>query len=172
MNYDLPWAIIRLIQRSGRVDRVGQISPTVEILSFFHETIENVISLRDRIRHLLSQNASAFGSDEKFFGTKDETAVIEGLYSGDLPSDEIESDNDASSLAYEIWTKAKKENPERAARVERMNDLVFTTRPAREAEQNAVGVFVRTDRGTDGFGYATGNTYRLITAYEALKFFE
>ena len=172
VNYDLPWAIIRLIQRAGRVDRVGQISPTVEILSFFHETIENVISLRDRIRHRLSQNASAFGSDEKFFGTKDETAVIEGLYSGDLPSGEIESDNDASSLAYEIWTKAKKENPERAARVERMNDLVFTTRPAREAEVNSVGVFVRTDRGTDGFGYSTGDDYRLMTAHEALKFFE
>ena len=172
VNYDLPWAIIRLIQRAGRVDRVGQVSPTVEILSFFHETIENVISLRDRIRHRLSQNASAFGSDEKFFGTKDEIAIIEGLYSGDLPTDGSESDNDASSLAYEIWTKAKQENSQRAAKVERMNDLVFTTRPARESEPNSVGVFVRTDRGMDGFGYASGDEYRLMTAYEALKYFE
>jgi superfamily II DNA or RNA helicase len=172
VNYDLPWAIIRLIQRAGRVDRVGQISPTVEILSFFHETIENVISLRDRIRYRLSQNASAFGSDEKFFGTKDETAIIEGLYSGNLPTDGTDSDNDASSLAYEVWTKAKIENPERAARIERMNDLIFTTRPVRNLEQESVGVFVRTDRGMDGFGVASSNDYRLMTAYEALKFFE
>jgi len=172
VNYDLPWAIIRLIQRAGRVDRVGQVSPIVEILSFFHESVENVISLRERIRKRLSKNASAFGSDEKFFGTKDETAIIEGLYSGDLPTDGSDAENDASSLAYEIWTKAKQENPQRASRVERMNDLVFTTRPARQSESNSVGVFVRTDRGMDGYGYSTDGEYRLMTAYEALKFFE
>jgi superfamily II DNA or RNA helicase len=172
VNYDLPWAIIRLIQRAGRVDRVGQTSDTVEILSFFHESIENVLSLRDRIRHRLSQNARAFGSDEKFFGTKEETAIIEGLYNGDIPDDGSEADNDASSLAYEIWMRAKAENPQRAARVERMSDLVFATRPAREAEENSIGVFVRTERGLDGFGVKNQDDYNLITSYEALKFFE
>src|SRR6202021_937888 len=31
VNYDLPWAIIRIIQRAGRVDRVGQKSDTVYV---------------------------------------------------------------------------------------------------------------------------------------------
>ncbi len=132
----------------------------------------NVLSLRDRIRHRLSQNAKAFGSDEKFFGTKEETAIIEGLYNGDIPDDGSEADNDASSLAYEIWMRAKAENPQRAARVERMSDLVFATRPARGSEDNSVGVFVRTERGLDGFGVKNGGDYNLITSYEALKFFE
>jgi hypothetical protein len=64
------------------------------------------------------------------------------------------------------------EDPVRASRIERMSDLVFTTRPARSNEVNAVGIYVRTEKGMDGFGYKSENDYRLMTAYEALKFFE
>ena len=33
VNYDLPWAIVRLVQRAGRVDRIGQQAATVVIYS-------------------------------------------------------------------------------------------------------------------------------------------
>ena len=61
VNYDLPWAIIRLIQRAGRIDRVGQMSPEVFVYSFFHENVENVLSLRTRIKDRLQKNAEAQG---------------------------------------------------------------------------------------------------------------
>ena len=64
VNYDLPWAIIRLIQRAGRVDRVGQESDTVHIYSFFHDDVDTVLNLRARIRERLHRNAQVFGSDE------------------------------------------------------------------------------------------------------------
>ena len=34
VNYDLPWAIIRLIQRAGRVDRIGQKAEKILCYSF------------------------------------------------------------------------------------------------------------------------------------------
>jgi DNA replication protein DnaC len=50
--YDLPWAIIRLIQRAGRVDRVGQESPEVLVYTFLpDDSVEEVLDLRKRIRH-------------------------------------------------------------------------------------------------------------------------
>ena len=34
VNFDLPWAIIRLIQRAGRVDRIGQQAATISCYTF------------------------------------------------------------------------------------------------------------------------------------------
>jgi hypothetical protein len=172
VNFDLPWAIIRLIQRAGRVDRVGQRADTVLVYSFFHESVESVLNLRDRIRQRLERNAEAFGSDERFFGTDRETAVIADLYNGTLNDDDSEADNDASSIAYEIWTRANAEDPDRATRIERMPDLVFAIRPTRSNEIPSTGVYVRTSGDIDGFGkWADGQT-TLMTGHEALAYFE
>lgn len=47
LNYDLPWAIIRLIQRAGRIDRIGQKSDKIYCYSFLPEDgIEQIIRLR------------------------------------------------------------------------------------------------------------------------------
>ena len=51
VNYDLPWAIIRLIQRVGRVDRIGQQAENILCYSFLPaEGVERIIRLRDRVR--------------------------------------------------------------------------------------------------------------------------
>jgi hypothetical protein len=44
LNYDLPWALIRLIQRAGRVDRIGQRSDKILCYSFLpEEGINNIL---------------------------------------------------------------------------------------------------------------------------------
>jgi superfamily II DNA or RNA helicase len=173
VNYDLPWAIIRLIQRAGRIDRVGQQAPEVFVYSFFHENVENVLSLRQRIRDRLHRNAEVFGSDERFFGTADETQAIEDLYNGKLEDDDLESEVDASSLAYEIWSKAEAGDPDLAAKVIQLPDMVFSTRAATPGEDtDGVACYVRTHGGMDGYGYAQPTEHlRLLTGHEALRLF-
>ena len=47
VNYDLPWAIIRLVQRAGRVDRIGQEAENILCYSFLPaEGVERIINLR------------------------------------------------------------------------------------------------------------------------------
>jgi superfamily II DNA/RNA helicase len=68
VNFDLPWAIIRLIQRAGRVDRIGQQSRTITCWSFLPAAgVEQLIQLRGRIRQRLTENQDVVGTDETFF---------------------------------------------------------------------------------------------------------
>ena len=169
--YDLPWAIIRLIQRAGRVDRVGQESPEVLVYTFLpDESVEEVLDLRKRIRHRLAAAASVFGSDERFFGTDDEVKAIEDLYNGKIEEAD-DGEVDASSFAYQVWQRAEKAHPELAERAKGLPDLVYSTKEApKVADSTGVMAYARTDRGFDGFGIADGEeTPRLLTALEALR---
>ena len=174
VNYDLPWAIIRLIQRAGRVDRVGQMAEQVLLYSFFHESVDNVITLRQRISDRLHANAEAFGSDEQFFGSDSEVKAITDLYNGSLDDQDAADDVDASSLAYQRWSQAQKDNPELAAKIAGLPDMISATRTRRLTDTaDGVTCYVRTDSGIDGFGQSTtdGHT-RLLTGQEVLKAFE
>lgn len=81
VNYDLPWAIIRLIQRVGRVDRIGQQAENILCYSFLPaEGVERIIRLRDRVRRRLQENAEVVGTDEFFFEDDRNDRTVLDLY--------------------------------------------------------------------------------------------
>ena len=183
VNYDLPWAIIRIIQRAGRVDRIGQKSDTVFVYLITHEKVEEQISLRKRIKRRLRDNASAFGSDEQFFGTDDEVNLLDDLYRGVLPSDDevdaAEGEADAVSEAWLVWSTVRDRDPTLADRVLKLQDLVHSTRERRPHDPHTgVTAFVSTTSGVDAFATSyeaaegDGSTMdRLLTPLEALTVF-
>lgn len=175
VNYDLPWAIIKLIQRAGRVDRVGQMSPKVLIYSFFHNSVESVLNLRTRIARRLRDNAKAFGADEQFFGTPDEVALIKDAYEGkDLAEPEDAIGVDAASQAFLVWSEALAKDPSVSQRIPGLPDLLHSTRPGPPPAPftDGVGCFVRTSRGFDAYGYARSNGHvQLVTGQEILSLF-
>lgn len=175
VNYDLPWAIVRLIQRAGRIDRIGQRADTVLVYSFFHESLDNAIDLRQRISNRLSANAEAFGSDEQFFGGDNEVQAITDLYNGTVGDQDQVDDVDASSLAYERWHSLLQQDPDLAARIAGMPDMVSATRARRLTDDSSTVIcYVRTESGIDGFGAAgpAAEAMRLLTGHEALRAFE
>jgi len=83
LNYDLPWAIIRLIQRARRVDRIGRQAEEILCYSFLPaEGVERLINLRGRLRDRLNENQAVVGTDEAFFEDEQAREMLRNLYCG------------------------------------------------------------------------------------------
>lgn len=118
VNYDLPWAIMRLIQRAGRVDRIGQKHDTIIVYSFLPaDGVNRIIRLRERLFRRLQQNQEVIGTDESFFG-EDAANKLQDLYTekpGTLDDDRADEDIDLASLALQVWNSASAEDQKAAA---------------------------------------------------------
>ena len=149
VNYDLPWAIIRLIQRAGRVDRIGQTSDKIFCYSFLpQDGLERIIRLRGRLTQRIKENAEAVGTDEVFFDG--DPVNIRDLYnekSGVLDDDE--GDVDLTSQAYEIWNQAVKANPDLKKQIIKLPDVVYSTKEKHDDgfENNSVITYHRSSQG-------------------------
>ena len=158
VNYDLPWAIIRLIQRAGRVDRIGQQADRILCYSFLPaEGVERIIRLRARVRERLQENREVVGTDEAFFDDDGDDRTVVDLYnekSGILDGDD-DSEVDLASYAYQIWQNAVAEDPRLKRIIPELQPVVYSTRPYEPAEQRPEGVllYLRTAEGTDALAW-------------------
>jgi superfamily II DNA or RNA helicase len=159
VNYDLPWAIIRLIQRAGRVDRIGQEAETIQCYSFLPaEGVEQIIRLRARVRQRLHENGEVIGADEQFFENEQANQDLRDLYtekSGILDDDPGADDTDPASQAFAVWQEVVKGDPRLANRIEAMPDVVYSTKkledPAGSGGEGVL-VYMRTAEGLDTLG--------------------
>ena len=159
VNFDLPWAIIRLIQRVGRVDRIGQKAEEILCYSFLPaEGVERIINLRARVQQRLSQNAEVVGTDEEFFeGDGDEQTVLDDLYNekaGTLDGDG-DSEVDLASYAYQIWKNGIDNNPKLKNTIQNLPSVVYSSRShmPREGKPEGVLVYMRTANGNDALAW-------------------
>src|SRR5207248_2216531 len=66
INYDLPWNPMRLVQRHGRIDRIGSPHKDVFIRCFFPDRrLDALLDLETRIRRKLAQAAASVGVEQE-----------------------------------------------------------------------------------------------------------
>ncbi|MBI3651105.1 MAG: NgoFVII family restriction endonuclease [Acidobacteria bacterium] len=180
VNYDLPWAIIRLIQRAGRVDRIGQMAEKIFCYSFLPaQGVERIIRLRERVRQRLSENAEVIGTDEAFFEDDRNDRVVLDLYnekSGILDGD-ADTEVDLASYAYQIWNNAITANANLQRIIPNMPHVVYSTRAHQPSprEPEGVLVYLRTAEGNDALAWVdkAGNSvsesqFTILRAAECL----
>ena len=161
VNYDLPWAIIRLIQRAGRVDRIGQQAGEIFCYTFLPaDGVERIIRLRSRVRQRLRENAEVVGTDETFFEEDAEAnQTIIDLYNekaGVLDKDGDDDDEvDLASYAYQIWRDATDKNPHLRATITALPNVSFATRQysGLPGEPPGVLLYTKTGAGNDALAW-------------------
>lgn len=151
VNFDLPWALIRLIQRAGRVDRLGQSSNKIYCYSFLPEDgIENIIGLRNKLKSRIKQNAEVVGSDEVFF--EGDPINIADLYSekAGLLDEDDDSEVDLASYAYQIWKNETDKYPALKQIIPKLSNVVFSTKNNTfTKDEDSVIVYTKTGHGND-----------------------
>lgn len=162
LNYDLPWAIIRLIQRAGRVDRIGQEADEIFCYSFLPaEGVEQLINLRGRLRDRLKENQEVVGTDEAFFEDEEKRDILLNLYheKAGVLDDDDEGEVDLTSEALQIWQTAIATNPKLKSLVENLPEVVFATRHHEPSVFDPEGVllYLRTAEGTDALAWVDKN---------------
>lgn len=89
INYDLPWNPMRLVQRHGRIDRIGSPHSDVYITCVFPDRqLEQLLLLEERLRRKLAQAAASIGLDQE---------VIPGI----APDDRVFADKVAEVRAIQ-----------------------------------------------------------------------
>ena len=145
VNFDLPWAIIRLVQRAGRVDRIGQKSEQILCYSFLPaDGVERIINLRGRVRQRLLQNAEVVGADEQFFDDDQNNLALWNLYNetSDILEGDDDTEVDLSSYAYQIWKNAIDADPALVKTIQEMPNVVYSTKTHAASEGSPHGVLV------------------------------
>jgi SNF2 family DNA or RNA helicase len=162
VNYDLPWAIIRLIQRVGRVDRIGQLAENIKCYTFLPaDGIEKIIKLRARVRVRLQENAEVVGTDESFFEDDRNDNAISDLYheKSGIFDGAVDNDVDLASYAYQIWKNATDEKPELKKIIPDLPSVVYATKKLHKTIDGPPGalVFVETSQGTAALAWIDEN---------------
>ena len=65
INYDLPWNPMRLVQRHGRIDRIGSLHDEVQMRCVFPDSkLDEILGLETKLRTKLKQAATVVGAPQ------------------------------------------------------------------------------------------------------------
>ena len=144
INYDLHWNPVRLIQRFGRIDRIGSENDTVYGFNFLPETgIEQQLGLQEVLQNRIREIHETIGEDAAILDPSEQLnetamyAIYEG--SGSLPDSIGEEEEALFDLneATEMFRQMREEDPDEYERISKLPDGIRAA-----VATNSKGVFV------------------------------
>ena len=147
INYDLPWNPTRVLQRVGRVNRVGTEHQTIHIYNYFPtEKGDQAIGLEDNIKGKIQAFHSLLGEDAKYLTEEEEVGsfqifgdrLVKRLQSVETYTGEVE---ERSELEYlQIIREIRDEQPDL---FEKLKRLPRKARSGKKGDSEALVTFIR-----------------------------
>lgn len=145
INYDIPWNPTRVIQRVGRINRIGnKVFEELYIFNFFPTEVGAPIA---KSREIATQKMfmihNTIGEDAQIFDI-DETPTASSLYHKIQQSPEETEQESFLTKVKKIYLQIKSEHPEV---IEKIKRLPFRVKTARKADDPALVVFKKKGLG-------------------------
>lgn len=166
VNYDTPWNSTRLMQRIGRVNRIGSLAKEVHIFNFFPTAkVNDDIELEKKAKMKLFAFHAALGEDSQIYST-DENPESFGLFDKNVDEERDEK------LRYLMWLRQlKEENPELIKQIKKMPLRARVGRKSKLIPMSTI-VFIRNKR-RDAFVFVREDgSMEELSFLEAVKEFE
>ena len=147
INYELHWNPVRIIQRIGRIDRIGSKHDEIYVYNFFpEEEVERNINVESKVKKRILEIVKRFGGDEKTISMDEETVEkkLFEIYTEQeraMEGDEIRSRAGYFSME---WLKLKEKYPEEYKKSLQLPKMVMCGMENKKAK-NTVAVFCKSD---------------------------
>ena len=140
VNYDTPWNSTRLMQRIGRVNRIGSTAKEVHIFNFFPTAkVENDIELQKKAILKLQAFHSALGEDSQIYSDEE---IVESF---GLFDHAVQEEKDEKLKILLELRKFKEENPELFKQIKNMTLRARTGRENSELHDTTIA-FIRSEK--------------------------
>jgi len=166
VNYDTPWNSTRLMQRIGRVNRIGSVAKEVHVYNFYPTAkVNDDIELEKKAIMKLQAFHAALGEDSQIYSPDEETESF-GLFDHELEEEKDEK------LAYLMLIRdIKEKDPEFFKHIKNMPLRARTGRKNTELHNGTISFVKNAKR--DAFIYVNSEgEFEELTFLEAIKKFE
>jgi len=129
INYDLHWNPVRLIQRFGRIDRIGSEYEQIFAFNFLPELgIEKQLGLHEKLKYRIKEIHDTIGEDAAILDPSEQVneEAIYAIYEKDIEKlgelEETEEEIFDLNEAEEMFRQMRQENPEEFKRIANLRD--------------------------------------------------
>ncbi|MCD8301338.1 MAG: phospholipase D-like domain-containing protein [Clostridiales bacterium] len=171
INYDLPWNPTRIMQRVGRINRVGTEFSQIYVFNFFPTAQSSKhMPLKDRILEKLQAFHDTLGEDYKYLS--DEEVVSSQKLFEDLTSNLDKGEESTNpELAYLAVIRQIRDNDKPLFdRIKRLPKKSMSGRYSDKISGRSTITFIR--KGALKSFYLTGTDTQQISFLEAIKYLE